>query len=568
MDSKMTTEDTKIQQLFEDVSVLPDISLRPDSAARSSRVTSANLSTSASGASSSSLGSASGAGVRRKTEGPYTPQEALERFRRQLTPYEQTEILDYPQVYFVAPLARKIQAAEGKGPNFGFDDEKGRYKCVKNDHISYRYEILKGLGKGSFGDVVKTYDHKTKTHQAVKIIRNERRFHKQGQIEVKILEALKKQDKRGNHNLIHINDWFLFRNHLCITFDLMYQDLYSALKKDGFKGFTLKQVQSFTVSLLSCLRLLRRNRIIHCDLKPENILLTSKDSDEIKVIDFGSACYDHEKIHSYIQSRFYRAPEVILGAGYSVAIDMWSLGCILAELYTGQPLFPGRDEKEQLMYQMEVLGLPKAEFLESSKRKTSFFDPSGEPLFTVDQKGVKHTVGSRPLSKVLGSKDAAFLDFVTRCLQWDPADRMTPREATRHPWVADSEEMQAAASSSPTPGQAPSASVPAAPAGVPLNPPTSATVAGSAYGGTAAGGPFSGPRSFFSSSKPSTHSISEGLVSAMISAMPSVPVAHTVAVPASRRRDSGTTDDLAARLSSARITSAATAGRKDSKGEV
>lgn len=561
----MATEDTKIQQLFEDVTTLPDISLRPDSAARSSRVTSANLSTAASASSSASSSAAAAAAMaKRKSEGPYTPQEALDKFRRQLTTYEQTEILDYPQVYFVAPLARKIQAAEGKGPNFGFDDEKGRYKCVKNDHISFRYEILKGLGKGSFGDVVKTYDHKTKTHQAVKIIRNERRFHKQGQIEIKILEALKKQDKRGTHNLIHINDWFLFRNHLCITFDLMYQDLYSALKKDGFKGFTLKQVQSFTVSLLSCLRLLRRNRIIHCDLKPENILLTNKDTDEIKVIDFGSACYDHEKIHSYIQSRFYRAPEVILGAGYSVAIDMWSLGCILAELYTGQPLFPGRDEKEQLMYQMEVLGVPKGEFLESAKRRTSFFDAGGEPLFTVDQKGAKHIPGSRPLSKVLGSKDAAFVDFVTRCLQWDPAERMTPREATRHPWVADSEEMQAATSSSPTPGAAPSSSASAAPS-------ASASASASVSAAAPAPAPIPLPtagshRSFFkTSSSSSSHSISEGLVSAMMSALPSVPVAHTVAVPSSRRRDSGSTDDLAARIAAAKLPAS---GKKESKGDV
>jgi dual specificity tyrosine-phosphorylation-regulated kinase 2/3/4 len=170
---------------------------------------------------------------------------------------------------------------------------------------------LKGLGKGSFGDVVKAFDHKTKEHRAVKIIRNERRFHKQAQVEVKVLEMLKKNDRRNNHNLIHIKEWFVFRNHLCISFDLLHQDMYTALKKDGFKGFALPQVgrgkhppyciarvshnhdaclqvRNFATSLLACLRLLRRQKVIHCDLKPENILLTDKQGDDITVLAFGT----------------------------------------------------------------------------------------------------------------------------------------------------------------------------------------------------------------------------------------------------------------------------------------
>jgi hypothetical protein len=383
---------------------LPDIALRPDSAARHSRVTAVGSATAG-----SRVGSARNSA---KGELPLTPAQALEKFARHLTTFEQDEILQYAQVYYVGQLAKKINAAEGKGPNFGYDDDKGRYKCIKHDHLAYRYEILKGLGKGSFGDVVKTYDHKTKTHKAVKIIRNERRFHKQAQVEVKVLELLKRNDKRNNHNLIHINDWFLFRNHLCISFEMMYQDLYSALKKDGFKGFTLPQVKKFCISLLACLRLLRRQHVIHCDLKPENILLSNKTTDEIKVIDFGSACLEHQKVHTYIQSRFYRAPEVILGQGYSIAIDMWSLGCIMAELYTGHPLFPGRDEKEQLMYQMEVLGMPPQHMLDTAKRTSLFFTAEGEPRQTTDRKGHSHLPGTKPLSKALGTDDAGFLDFL------------------------------------------------------------------------------------------------------------------------------------------------------------
>jgi len=83
---------------------------------------------------------------------------------------------------------------------------------------------------------------------------------------------------------------------------------------------------------------------VHCDLKPENIMLKQPNKSGIKVIDYGSGCMHNERIYTYIQSRFYRAPEIILGIPYTSAIDMWSFGCILAELYTGFPLFPGESE--------------------------------------------------------------------------------------------------------------------------------------------------------------------------------------------------------------------------------
>ncbi len=86
--------------------------------------------------------------------------------------------------------------------------------------------------------------------------------------------------------------------------------------------------------------------MIHCDLKPENILLKQANKSGIKIIDFGSSCLWNQRIYTYIQSRFYRAPEIILGIPYTCAIDMWSFGCILAELYSGYPLFPGESETD------------------------------------------------------------------------------------------------------------------------------------------------------------------------------------------------------------------------------
>jgi dual specificity tyrosine-phosphorylation-regulated kinase 2/3/4 len=94
---------------------------------------------------------------------------------------------------------------------------------------------------------------------------------------------------------------------------------------------------------------------------------------DIRVIDFGSSCYEHERLYTYVQSRFYRSPEVILGIPYSVSIDMWSFGCMLAELFTGYPLFPGENEAEQLACIMEIKGIPDVTLLSRGSRSRTFF---------------------------------------------------------------------------------------------------------------------------------------------------------------------------------------------------
>ncbi|XP_015772059.1 PREDICTED: dual specificity tyrosine-phosphorylation-regulated kinase 4-like isoform X2 [Acropora digitifera] len=156
-------------------------------------------------------------------------------------------------------------------------------------------------------------------------------------------------------------------------------NLYELIKKNNFQGFSLALIKRFAYSLLQCLRLLHKEKIIHCDLKPENILLRQRGQSAIKVIDFGSSCFEHQKVYTYIQSRFYRSPEVILGIPYNMSIDMWSLGCILAELYTGYPLFPGENEVEQLACIMEILGKPPSSVIEPAGRRRLFFDSKGNP---------------------------------------------------------------------------------------------------------------------------------------------------------------------------------------------
>ncbi|XP_047598662.1 dual specificity tyrosine-phosphorylation-regulated kinase 4 isoform X2 [Lutra lutra] len=371
----------------------------------------------------------------RKHKVPLTAAEALKFFKNELSSYEQSEILGYTELWFLGLEAEKLRVTPEKFSKTSFDDEHGSYIKVLHDHIAYRYEVLEMIGKGSFGQVAKCLDHKNNELVALKIIRNKKRFHHQALVELKILEALRRKDKDNTHNVVHMKDFFYFRNHLCISFELLGINLYELMKNNSFQGFSLSIVRRFTLSVLKCLQMLYVEKIIHCDLKPENIVLYQKGQVSVKVIDFGSSCYEHQKVYTYIQSRFYRSPEVILGHPYNMAIDMWSLGCIMAELYTGYPLFPGENEVEQLACIMEVLGLPPTHFIQTASRRQTFFDSKGFPKNMTNNRGKKRYPDSKDLTVVLKTYDTSFLDFLRRCLVWEPSLRMTPDQALKHAWI-------------------------------------------------------------------------------------------------------------------------------------
>ncbi|XP_056908708.1 dual specificity tyrosine-phosphorylation-regulated kinase 4 isoform X1 [Takifugu flavidus] len=368
---------------------------------------------------------------------PLSPLEALKNFQDRLTRFEQEEITDYSEIWFMGLSSHKIAGSQGTPQNCGYDDEHGSYIRVLHDHIAYRFEVLEVIGKGSFGQVLKCLDHKNNELVAIKMIRNKKRFHHQALVELKILDVIKRKDKDNLHNVIHMKEYFYFRNHLCISFELLGVNLYELIKKNNFQGFSIALIRRFTHALLRCLQMLHREKIIHCDLKPENILLSQRGPGNIKVVDFGSSCYEQQRVYTYIQSRFYRSPEVILGHPYSMAIDMWSLGCILAELYTGYPLFPGESEVEQIACIMEVLGMPPNDFAQSASRRRLFFDSKGNPRNVTNSKGKKRIPNSNELSTALKTTDPLFLDFIKRCLTWDPTKRMTPDEGLQHEWILE-----------------------------------------------------------------------------------------------------------------------------------
>ncbi|ELU44690.1 CMGC/DYRK/DYRK2 protein kinase [Rhizoctonia solani AG-1 IA] len=353
-----------------------------------------------------------------------------------LCQYERKEVMDFERAYYVGQGSKKNMATlDHSTNNYGYDDERGDYLVIKHDHLAYRYEIIDTLGKGSFGQVLQCRDHCTGLSVGIKIIRNKKRFHHQALVEIKILESLKKWDPEEKSHVLKMNEYFTFRNHLCIVTELLSINLYELIKANGFAGFTTALIRRFTTQMLASLVLMRQHRIVHCDLKPENVLLLHPAKSALKVIDFGSSCFEHEKVYTYIQSRFYRSPEVILGMNYHMAIDMWSLGCILAELYTGFPIFPGENEQEQLACIMEVLGVPDKDLVNRSSRKRLFFESNGQPRPVVNSKGRRRRPGSKTLAQVLRCDDELFIDFIAKCLIWDPERRLKPQPALRHPFI-------------------------------------------------------------------------------------------------------------------------------------
>ena len=173
-------------------------------------------------------------------------------------------------------------------------------------------------------------------------------------------------------------------------------------------------------------------------------------------------------MYAYIQSRFYRAPEVLLGRPYFCAIDMWSLGCVLAELFTGNPLFAGESEVEQLCCVMEVLGPPPPELSKEASRRKIFFDEHGQPRLVTNSKGIRRRPGATDIMGALRCSDAGFVSFVEGCLRWEASSRFTPDEALRHEWILD--------------GQPPAASLSS------FAPPSRTIVGGGGAGGGASGG--------------------------------------------------------------------------------
>ena len=370
-------------------------------------------------------------------------------------------------------INEKYYAKHNKRSQDQWDDEHGDYLIRAGDMIYNRYKVVKRpngssplLGKGSFGQVVYAIDTKAQRGErgdvALKIIKNHHHWFEQAKCEIALLKRFtemrpvvqhgKQVDWVDHANIVRLVDDFVFRNHCCLVFELLPFTLYDLLKYSRFKGVSLQLVSKFACHLLRSLDSLRAPDVdvIHCDLKPENVMLVKHDDHRVKVIDFGSSCSSERQPFTYIQSRFYRSPEVLFCSPYSYAIDMWSLGCILVEMHTGQPLFNGKNEGEQIWKICDVLGMPPDHVIRNagpkSKVKPLFKQQAGKYLLELNSRQLRTATKSLrfvvrkptppPYTVEQECMYAMFEDLVLKMLAYDPNERITPHVALQHPFVA------------------------------------------------------------------------------------------------------------------------------------
>lgn len=346
-----------------------------------------------------------------------------------------------------------------------------------NKMSNRRFIVKEMLGQGTFGQVVKCWDTETNDYVAVKVIKNQPAFYHQAIMEVSLLRTLnEKFDPRDQHNIVRMLDYLSFQNHLCIAFEMLGQNLYELLKRNHLRGLKVKYVQAFSKQILDAMVVMRDAGIIHCDLKPENILLAPSvtTAAAVKVIDFGSACLEGKTVYSYIQSRYYRSPEVLLGYPYTTAIDMWSFGCIVAELFLGLPLFPGASEYDVLQRMMKILGgQPPDDLLREAKNTIKFFKHVGSiypgneaptvrsttyrilseeeveareskrpkmgkwyfPHLKIDKLICSYPWNNSELTETEKTDRLALVDFLKGLLEFDPNKRWSPMQALCHPFI-------------------------------------------------------------------------------------------------------------------------------------
>ncbi|OHT14297.1 CMGC family protein kinase [Tritrichomonas foetus] len=358
---------------------------------------------------------------------PSKPAFIFSKFRNYLHDYEESEILNYREVYYLRQSPVQSKKMVTQIPNF--------FHFVKDDHIAYRYQQIQVIGKGSFGSVFGCIDHKTGEKVAIKMLRDKPKVHSQIIFELDLLKLLQVGEGEYSHHVVKYIESFSFRGFFCIVMELLSIDIYTALKYQRFIGFRKSVIQTVARETAEALSFIHQTGIIHADIKPENILFVDKSQSSIKVIDYGCSCFIGKLLFSYIQSRYYRAPEVVFGMQYGPEIDIWSLGCVLCEMVTGQPVFPAEDETELIQMIANVIGLPPNSMIKSAPRAHHYFDEKGQIKIKSNSSGKYHYPAESSLERAIRAKDRLFVDLIEGCLRWDPKERLTAKDVLAHPWV-------------------------------------------------------------------------------------------------------------------------------------
>uniref|UniRef100_A0A453JEQ2 non-specific serine/threonine protein kinase n=1 Tax=Aegilops tauschii subsp. strangulata TaxID=200361 RepID=A0A453JEQ2_AEGTS len=335
-----------------------------------------------------------------------------------------------------------------------WDDPEGYYTHRFGELLDGRYEITAAHGKGVFSTVVRAKDLKAGKDDpdvvAIKIIRKNETMYKAGKQEVSILEKLASADREDRRHCVRFISSFMYRNHLCLVFESLNMNLREVLKKFGRNiGLKLTAVRAYSKQLFIALKHLKNCKVLHCDIKPDNMLVNDA-KNVLKLCDFGNAMLaGMNEVTPYLVSRFYRAPEIILGLPYDHPLDIWSVGCCLYELSTGKVLFPGATNNDMLRLHMELKGPFPKKMLRKGAFTMQHFDqdlnfnaieedpvtkkPMRKLILNIKPKDFGSLVSNFPGEdpKMLSN----FKDLLEKIFVLDPDKRITVSQALSHPFI-------------------------------------------------------------------------------------------------------------------------------------
>ncbi|KAF4213280.1 hypothetical protein CNMCM8980_010289 [Aspergillus fumigatiaffinis] len=291
------------------------------------------------------------------------------------------------------------------------------------------FQQLEKLGEGTYATVFKGRNRQTGELVALKEIHldSEEGTPSTAIREISLMKELKHESIVSLYDVIHTE------NKLMLVFEYMDKDLKKYMDTRGDRGqLDHATIKSFMHQLLKGIAFCHENRVLHRDLKPQNLLINKKG--QLKLGDFGLARAFGIPVNTFsneVVTLWYRAPDVLLGSRtYNTSIDIWSAGCIMAELYTGRPLFPGTTNEDQLQKIFRLMGTPS----ERSWPGISQL-PEYKPNF--------HVYATQDLGLILPQIDPLGLDLLNRMLQLRPEMRISAADALQHPWFHDLPQLQA-----------------------------------------------------------------------------------------------------------------------------
>ncbi|KAK6626822.1 hypothetical protein RUM43_003356 [Polyplax serrata] len=333
------------------------------------------------------------------------------------------------------------------------DDEDGHLIYRIGDVLKNKWKIVASLGEGTFGKVLQVKDvNKPGTVIALKIIKNVEKYREAAKLEIKALQKIKEKDPECKYLTVKMMCYFDLSGHVCIGFEMLGLSVFDFLKDNNYQPYPLEHVRHITYQLCYSVKFLHDNKLTHTDLKPENILFVDSSYEtiynakkkrevkrvkrsDVRLIDFGSATFDHEHHSTIVSTRHYRAPEVILELGWTQPCDVWSIGCIMFELYLGITLFQTHDNREHLAMMERILGT--VPYKMARKTKTKYFYHGKLEWDEKSCAGRYVRENCKPLHRYKVADDeehAQLFDLMERMLEYDPSQRICLGDALRHPF--------------------------------------------------------------------------------------------------------------------------------------